>query len=261
MRLAGLVVWQAHQAAAARVRPGATTRELDQAVEQVLARTGAVPLFKGVPGKVPFPASTCTSINEEVVHGIPADRVLQEGDIVGIDIGCKFRGWCGDSAATYAVGRVGRRVEQLLSVTQQALDLSIELLGRCRLWSEVARQVHEFVRAAGFSIVEQFVGHGIGREMHEPPQVPNFDSDAFRKEQDFVLRPGLVLAIEPMVNMGRKEVKCRPDHWTYVTADGQYSAHFEHTVALMAAGPVRLTGPPQPEECGLELLRGGLRAD
>ena len=202
MRQAGLLVWQAHQAVAALVQPGVTTGQLNEAVEAVFAEAGAIPLFKGVPGKIPFPAAACTSVNEEVVHGIPGDRVLQEGDIVSVDTGCKWNGWCGDAAATYPVGRIAPDVEHLLHITQQALDLAIELLGKCDRWSQVAEAIEQLVSRAGLSVVEQFVGHGIGREMHEPPQVPNFCTEAFRREGDFPLRTGLVLAIEPMVNLG-----------------------------------------------------------
>ena len=247
MRRAGLLVWQAHQAVAQQIRPGVTTAQLDAAVQRVFAEAGAEPLFKGVPGKVPFPAATCTSVNEEVVHGIPGNRVLVAGDIVSVDTGCRLNGWCGDAAVTYAVGPVSPRVQHLLDVTRQALELAIEQLARCSRWSEVARQIEQFVHAADCSVVEQFVGHGIGREMHESPQVPNFLSEKFRREEDFPLRTGLVLAIEPMVNLGRKEVRCLADHWTQVTADGQPSAHFEHTVALTADGPWRLTGPPDQD--------------
>jgi methionyl aminopeptidase len=247
MRKPGLVVWQAHQAVARLVRPGVTTGELDAAIEEVFQRYDAIPLFKGVPGKVPFPASACVSVNEEVVHGIPGERRLQEGDIVSIDTGCKVEGWCGDAAVTHAVGTVDHQVQRLLEVTQGVLDLAIDLMGTRSRWSEVAREMEQYVQAAGFSVVEEFVGHGVGREMHEDPQVPNFESPRL-PDEDFRLLPGLVLAIEPMVNIGAKEVKCLSDHWTQVTADGSYSAHFEHTVALLKDGPRRLTGPPDPGE-------------
>ena len=247
MRQAGLLVWQAHQAVSQRIRPGVTTRELDQAAEEVFARAEAIPLFKGVPGPVPFPAVTCTSVNEEVVHGIPTDRQLQEGDIVSVDTGCQIAGWCGDAAKTYPVGRVSEKTQQLLDVTAASLDLAIERLDKDATWSQVAKQLQEYVESSGFSVVTNFVGHGIGREMHEPPQVPNFYSSSSERE-DFPLKTGLVLAIEPMVNAGSPEVKCREDHWTQVTADGSWSAHFEHTVALTSDGPTRLTGPPTKEE-------------
>ncbi|MBI2826799.1 MAG: type I methionyl aminopeptidase [Planctomycetia bacterium] len=244
MRKAGLVVWEAHQVAASMVRPGVTTGEIDAAVAKLFQDKGAVPLFLGVPGVVPFPAVTCISINEEVVHGIPGARRLLEGDVVSVDTGCRLDGWCGDSAITHPVGQVEPRVMRLLAVTKGVLDLAIELMGKRRRWSEVASEMESYVREAGFSVVESFVGHGIGREMHEDPQVPNFVSKQLRRNGDFELRPGLVIAIEPMVNMGTKRVKGMPDHWTQVTQDGLPSAHFEHTVAITESGPVALTAGP-----------------
>jgi methionyl aminopeptidase len=230
------------------VRPGITTLEIDNAVEAYFAKHGAIPLFKGVPGKTPFPAVCCMSINDEVVHGIPNDRVLKEGDIASIDTGCRLNGWCADSALTHAVGKIHPETQRLLDVTVGCLNLSIELIGRKKYWSEVADEMAAFVRSAGFSVVEDFVGHGIGRDMHEDPQVPNFANATFRRNHDFRLEPGLVVAIEPMVNMGSKKVKALSDHWTQVTQDGRPSAHFEHTVALTADGPWVLTAPPRPEE-------------
>lgn len=249
MRKAGLVVWRAHQAAAQLVRPGVATREIDAAVEQVFQQFGAVSLFKGFPGKVPFPAATCISVNEQIVHGIPSDRTLQAGDIVSIDTGCQVDGWCGDAAVTHAVGDVTPQVRRLLDVTSSVLDLAIQLMAEKARWSEVAREMQVYVRDAGFSTVEQFVGHGIGRQMHESPQVPNFYNPKGTKQyEDFDIRPGLVIAVEPMVNLGTKDVKCLPDHWTQVTADGKPSAHFEHTIAMTKSGPRILTGPPTPDD-------------
>ncbi len=249
MRRPGLLVWQAHQAAGKLVRPGVTTRELDAAIERVFEEQGAVPLFKGVPGEVPFPAVSCISVNEEVVHGIPRNRPLQEGDIVSIDTGCKLDGWCGDAAITHPVGRIEPEVQRLLDVTQGVLQLAIELMGVKSRWSEVASEMAAFVGDADFAVVEEFVGHAIGRDMHERPQVPNYyDPKKFKDDADFDLRPGLVIAVEPMVNMGTKDVKCLSDHWTQVTADGQPSAHFEHTIALTKDGPQILTGPPADGE-------------
>jgi len=247
MRKAGLLVWQVHQIVAGLLRPGVTTAEIDAAVDRFFAQHQAVPLFKGVPGPVPFPAATCISINEEVVHGIPSSRKLVEGDIVSIDTGCKLNGWCGDAAATYPIGRVHPEVRRLLDVTRNVLLLSIDLMGKCRRWSEVAREMEVYVKKAKFSVVESFVGHGIGREMHEDPQVPNFVSPQLRRGGDFRLQPGLVIAIEPMVNMGTKRVRTRADHWTQVTADGRPSAHFEHTVAITESGPAVLTAGPNGE--------------
>lgn len=254
MRKAGLVVWQAHQLAAELVRPGVTTAEIDATIDEHFAKCGAIPLFKGVPGKTPFPAATCISVNEEVVHGIPGPRKLKEGDVVSIDTGCKLGGWCGDAAITHPVGKVAPEVAKLLAVTKGVLDLAIEEMGKRRLWSEVAERMAQYVREAGFSVVENFVGHGIGREMHEEPQVPNFVSGGLRRNGDFRLEPGLVIAVEPMVNMGTKRVKGLPDHWTQVTVDGKPSAHFEHTIAMTPEGPKALTAAPSESE--LALLAG-----
>jgi methionyl aminopeptidase len=251
MRKAGLLVWQVHQVAAGMVRPGVTTAEIDAAVAKFFAEHHAVPLFKNFPhpdaGGPPFPAVTCISINEEVVHGIPSSRKLVEGDIVSIDTGCKLNSWCGDAAVTHAVGRVSRDASRLLDTARRVLELAIELMGTCSRWSEVAAEMESFVKRHGFSVVESFVGHGIGREMHEDPQVPNFVSSQLRGGGDFRLVPGLVIAIEPMVNMGRKWVHTRPDRWTQVTNDGRASAHFEHTVALSESGPLVLTAGPNGE--------------
>jgi methionyl aminopeptidase len=244
MRQAGLVVWGAHQRAAALVKPGVTTAEIDAVVEAYFAECGATPLFKGVPGKVPFPAVTCISVNEEVVHGIPGPRKLIEGDIVSIDTGCRLNGWCGDSAITHPVGQVDPDVQRLLDVTKRTLEIAIEQMAVKQWWRDVAREMEACVKDAGFHVVESFVGHGIGREMHEEPQVPNFASPQLRRSGDFELRPGLVIAVEPMVNMGTKRVKGMPDHWTQVTADGRPSAHFEHTIAMTKNGPVPLTASP-----------------
>jgi len=248
MRRAGLVVWGAHQVAGALVKPGVTTGEIDAAVESFFIEHGAVPLFKGVPGKVPFPASCCISVNDEVVHGIPGSRVLVAGDVVSIDTGCSVGGWCGDSAVTHPVGDVEPRVRQLLDCTSGVLALAIELMATRNRWSDVATEMAKYVRDHGFSVVENFVGHGIGRSMHEDPQVPNFCTPAFRRNHDFELESGLVIAVEPMVNMGSKKVRVLADHWTQSTIDGMPSAHFEHTVAITDGGPVVLTAPPAAGE-------------
>jgi methionyl aminopeptidase len=248
MRKAGLMVWEAHQLAAKMVRPGVTTGEIDAAVEQFFKQKNATPLFKGVPGKVPFPAVTCISVNDEVVHGIPGKRILREGDVISIDTGCRFEGWCGDAAITHPVGQIESEVQRLLDVTSGVLQLAIDLMGKKQRWSEVAAEMGKYVRDAGFSVVESFVGHGIGREMHEDPQVPNFVSAQLRRNGDFTLEPGLVIAVEPMVNMGTKHVKSLPDYWTQATQDARPSAHFEHTIAMTENGPWVLTGPPQPGE-------------
>lgn len=244
MRRAGLVVWGAHQVARSMVKPGVTTGEIDLAVEKFFLDHGAIPLFKGVPGKVPFPAVCCISVNDEVVHGIPGPRVLRSGDVVSIDTGCSLGGWCGDSAVTHPVGETDPDVQRLLDCTSGVLALAIELMASRNRWSDVATEMARYVRDHGFSVVENFVGHGIGRNMHEDPQVPNFCTPAFRKNHDFELEPGLVIAVEPMVNMGSKKVRVLPDYWTQSTVDGRASAHFEHTVAITETGPVILTAPP-----------------
>lgn len=252
MRHAGLAVWQAHQIAAKMIRPGVTTAEIDQVVEEHFDRINAKPLFLNYPNSVrnkrPFPAVTCMSVNEAVVHGIPNDRPLEEGDIVSMDTGCLLNGWCGDAAATYPVGRVSDKVQKLLDVTLGVLDLAIEEMKHKSRWSQVAELMAQYVADHGFYTVECFVGHGIGREMHEDPQVPNFSSRSLRGSGDFLLEPGLVIAVEPMVNMGTKRVKMLRDQWTQVTADGTHSAHFEHTLAITEAGPIALTGAPTPAE-------------
>ena len=252
MRKAGLLVWEAFQVARTMVHPGAITGDIDAAVERLFIENGAEPLFKNYPnsteGAQPFPAVTCISLNREVVHGIPGKRKLVEGDIVSIDTGCKVGGWCGDAAVTYPVGRVTPDAQKLIDVTRDALHLAVTAMGKCKWWSEVAEQMQDFVRSAKFSVVEDFVGHGIGRNMHEDPQVPNFVKRGFRRgRNDFRLLPGLVIAVEPMVNMGTKDVRVMPDQWTQVTADGQPSAHFEHTIAITETGPLVLTAGPNGE--------------
>jgi len=240
MRAAGQVVAEAHQLIELMIEPGVTTRVLDTAVEQLFDRRNATGLFKGVPGKVPFPAVTCISPNEQIVHGIPGERKLADGDIVSVDTGCRLNGWCGDAAWTYAVGDVDPLKQSLMSVGRNTLEVAIREIAHCELWSEVAALMEETVRNAKFSVVEDFVGHGIGQEMHEDPQVPNYVSSQVRRN-DFRLEPGLVLAVEPMVNAGTKKTQLLADHWTVATADGQPSVHFEHTIAFTSDGVSVLT--------------------
>jgi methionyl aminopeptidase len=240
MREAGQLVAAAHRLAAGMLAPGVSTADIDAAVEGLFARHGATPLFKGFPGEVPFPAATCISVNHQVVHGIPGSYRIQNGDIVSIDTGCRLNGWCGDAAWTYPVGEISDEKRRLLQVGQLVLHAAIAAFASEKRWSDVAQLMMREAHRAGFSLVEQFVGHGIGREMHEPPQVPNYTNAVMRKE-DFELRPGLVLAIEPMVNAGTHEIRILDDKWTVVTTDGRPSVHFEHTVALTAQGPQILT--------------------
>lgn len=246
MRKAGLLVWQAHQVAAAEVKPGVSTGEINAAVEQFLAEKKAQALFKGVigPGGVPFPAATCISVNEQIVHGIPGERRLKEGDVVSIDIGCKLNGWCGDAAVTHAVGVIDVRKQRLLEVTEDALRLAIESIPKRTLWSQVARDMEAYVKSAGFAVVEELVGHSIGREMWENPQVPNYFMLQYEALDDFELKPGVVIAVEPMVNVGTKRYRSLTDHWTLVTLDSKPSAHFEHTLAITRQGVQVLTAGP-----------------
>jgi methionyl aminopeptidase len=231
--------------------PGATTADMNEAAAAIFREAGATPLFLNYPnpkpGKPPFPAVVCASVNEQVVHGIPNRRPLKEGDIVSIDTGCRYNGWCGDAAVTLAIGKVAPEIEKLLRVTEETLHLAIRALARCRTWMEVAGIMQQYVRSQRFHVVEQFVGHGIGQAMHEEPQVPNFVASDVAKH-DFKLEPGLVLAIEPMVSFGTKDVRVMGDTWTVETKDRRPSAHFEHTVAITADGPKILTLPAECED-------------
>jgi methionyl aminopeptidase len=249
MREAGKVVAEALAIAGDLAKPGNTTRMIDSAIAELFRKHEAEPLFLGVPnptpGKRAFPAVVCSSLNEAVVHGIPNDAPLREGDIISIDTGCRLNGWCGDAAVTFAIGEVKPEVRQLLDVTRGVLDLAIARMATATAWSEVAHDMEVYVRRSGMSVIEKFVGHGIGRGMHEEPQVPNFVSDSLKK-QDIRLEPGIVLAIEPMVALGKKEVRVLKDDWTVQTADRRPAAHFEHTVALTPDGPLILTLPADP---------------
>ena len=217
------------------VKPGMSTLEIDEDIENFITARGAKPAFKGYRG---FPATVCISINEEVVHGIPsAHRHIKEGDIVGLDLGCIVEGYYADCAFTLAIGDVPPKVQQLLDVTRESLDQAIQECRPGRRLSDVSHAVQTHVERHGLSVVRAFVGHGIGRALHEDPQVPNF-GDPGRGPQ---LRPGMVLAIEPMVTMGSWEVKVLDDGWTAVTRDGSLAAHFEHTIAVTDAEPEVLT--------------------
>jgi methionyl aminopeptidase len=240
MREAGRIVGEVLERIGALIRPGATALELDEFAESWITGRGAKPSFKGYHG---FPRSLCISVNEEVVHGIPGPRALQDGDIVTIDCGALLDGWHGDAARTFAVGSVDGESKELLRVCEGALAAAIEQVRPRRKLGDVSRAVEGFVkRESSFSVVRQYVGHGIGRALHEEPQVPNYHEPGF-PFADLVLEPGHVFAIEPMVNAGTPDVRVREDLWTVVTADGRRSAHFEHTVAVMDDGPQILTVP------------------
>jgi methionyl aminopeptidase len=237
MRESGILVARALKICRDLAKPGVRTIEIDRAVEAFYAAHKATPLFKGYPGKTPFPACTCISINEQVVHGIPGERVLKDGDLLKIDTACKYNGWCADRAITIPIGTVRPVWLKLVRVANEVLQIAIDDMPKRRWWSEIASRMQKHVEQNGFSCVTQYVGHGIGRTMHENPQVPNFVNRETRKH-DFRIEPGMVLAVEPMVNMGVPDVKTLNDHWTVVTRDGMPSVHVEHTLALGPDGKV-----------------------
>jgi methionyl aminopeptidase len=234
MQANGAIVVECFQLARDFIRPGRTRRELDLKIEELIVARGGRPAFKGFHG---YPASTCISVNEEVVHGIPNDRPFNEGDIVGLDIGVEKNGLYVDSARTIPVGKVSAEAEKLLETTWESLERGIEQAWPGRRLTDISHAVERRAKADGFSVVRSLVGHGIGRQMHEDPQVPNFGPP----NQGPVMEVGLVLAIEPMVNIGKAEVFTLDDGWTIVTADRSLSAHFEDTVAITQDGPKILT--------------------
>jgi len=213
------------------VKPGLDTASLDREAEELILSAGGTPVFKGYRG---YPATICTSLNEEVVHGIPAPkRIMNEGDILSVDVGVRYRGFCGDSARTYPVGNIENRLRKLLEVTRESLYLGIEKAVPGNRLTDISAAVQEHVEKNGFFVVRDFVGHGIGRSLHEDPQVPNFGKPG----RGPLLKEGMVLAIEPMVNTDGFGVRVLDDEWTVVTEDGGHSAHFEHTVAITSQGP------------------------
>jgi methionyl aminopeptidase len=234
MRRANMLVADVLAELSEMVAPGVTTADLDAAAERLVLAGGAEPAFKGYRG---YPATLCASVNDEVVHGIPAKRALAEGDIISLDMGVKLDGFFGDSAVTVAVGRVSEEVERLLRVTREALEKGIAQVRLGGRVSDIGHAIQEHVEANGFSVVREFVGHGIGAALHEEPQIANYGEPGRGPR----LAEGMVLAIEPMVNMGRPAVKVLRDGWTAVTRDGSLSAHFEHTVAVTTDGPLVLT--------------------
>jgi len=215
------------------VRPGITTDELDRMAEEEIRSRGARPAFKGYRS---YPKTLCASVNEQVVHGIPSKRMLKEGDIIGLDLGAIVDGFYGDSAVTVTVGQTNERIAHLVRVTEEAMYLGIKQAVVGHRLSEISHVIQQHVESAGFSVVTEFVGHGIGRQLHEEPQVPNYGKPG----QGPRLQAGMVLAIEPMVNMGKAAVKVLEDRWTAVTVDGSLSAHFEHTIAIQPSGPPRI---------------------
>ncbi|GIP55777.1 MULTISPECIES: type I methionyl aminopeptidase [Paenibacillus] len=234
MREAGRIVAETHRLIAQSIEPGITTGELDQIADKFIRSQNAVPSFKGYNG---FPYSICASVNEELVHGFPGKRKLNEGDIITLDIGAEYRGYHGDSAWTYPVGTISDEAKRLLEVTEGSLYAGLALVKPdVRLYT-ISHAIQQFIEDAGFSVVREYVGHGIGTELHEEPQIPNYGTP----DRGPRLKPGMVLAIEPMVNAGTRYVRTLEDDWTVVTVDGSLCAHFEHTVAVTADGLEILT--------------------
>ncbi len=244
MRNAGVVVADVLSKLQEIARPGVSTAYLDEVAADMTAQAGAQPLFRGVRSpyaKMPFPGVICASINEQVVHGIPSKQVtLKQGDILSIDFGVRLRGYCGDAAVTVAIGEISEEHRRLMDITKGALDLAIKMAAPGIRWSRIAGEMQKMAELAGFSVVTEFVGHGIGTQMHEEPRVPNFVSKELLAN-DIILTEGMILAVEPMINSGTGNVRTLKDGWTVVTADGQFSAHYEHTIAITGRGCEVLT--------------------
>jgi methionyl aminopeptidase len=226
MREAGRIVALAHQEIKQHIKPGITTLEIDKIVEQVIRDNNAIPSFKGYGG---FPGSACTSVNEQVVHGIPSEEVvLKDGDIISVDIGAIYKGYHGDSAWSYPVGTISQEAQQLLDVTEQSLYEGLKMATAGNRLTDISHAIQSYAESFGYSVVREFVGHGVGKNLHEDPQIPNFGPPG----RGLKLKAGMTFAIEPMINMGRKEVKVLKDNWTAVTVDKKLSAHFEHSILI-----------------------------
>lgn len=243
MRAANMIVYEVLQELAAMVKPGVTSSDLNQKAAELTKAKGAKPAFFGYPSRTPnvpdFPGVICASRNEAIVHGVPDTQPLVEGDIISIDYGCEFQGFFGDSAITVPVGKISQGAERLLKTTKESLEDAIEMCLAGNRIGDISAAVQKRVEKNSFGIVREFVGHGIGREMHEAPQVPNYGQAG----QGRILKPGLVLAIEPMVTAGAYQTKILEDGWTAVTKDGSLAAHFEHTVAITEGKPYVLSRP------------------
>lgn len=234
MREAGRIVALTHQELKKHIAPGITTIELDRIAEDFIRKHDAIPSFKGYNG---FRGSICASVNNELVHGIPGDRILKDGDIISIDIGAKYNGYHGDSAWTYAVGKIDEETKRLLDVTEESLFQGLKEAKPGERLSNISHAIQKYVEANGFSVVREYVGHGVGQDLHEDPDIPHYGPP----NEGPRLKPGMVLAIEPMVNAGTRYVKSLSDNWTVVTVDGKMCAHFEHTIAITEAGYEILT--------------------
>lgn len=235
MRDAGRIAAETLNAVRERVQPGITTADLDAIAYSIITKRGAKPSFKGYHG---FPASICSSLNEQVVHGIPSRKVtLKEGDIISIDIGATYKGYVGDTAATFPVGQVSDNAKRLMQTTQEALMVAIAVAHGGNHLEDISGAVQDYAESRGYSVVRQYVGHGVGRQMHEEPQIPNYRQG----KRGPLLKPGMTLAIEPMINDGVAETRTLKDKWTVVTEDGKLSAHFEHSIAITEGEPEILT--------------------
>ena len=239
LREAGRINAMALDAVRKLVHPGVMTADLDAAAEEVIRKHGAIPTFKGYPGAYPYPASICVSINEQLVHGIPGKRKLQVGDVVSIDCGSTFEGFVGDSAITIGVGEISPTAQRLIEVTEQALYVGIRQMRANNRVGDVGAAIQEFVEKAGFNVAEEYTGHGVGRQMHEGPQVPNYGTPG----RGQILRQGMTIALEPMVLVGTSKTRVLADQWTVVSADGSLTAHWEHSVAITDGDALILTLP------------------
>ncbi|MBR1657298.1 MAG: type I methionyl aminopeptidase [Synergistaceae bacterium] len=241
MRIAGRVTAEVLDIMREAVRPGISTGELDRLAEEHIRRNNGIPAFKNyrpMPEMTPFPGTICASVNEEVVHGIPSfDRILEEGDIISVDVGAYVNGYCGDAACTYPVGAISRERQKLLEVTEDSLNRAISAALKGNTLGDIGHAVEGYVKPLGFGIVRDYTGHGIGRKMHEAPQIPNYG----KAGQGMTLKAGMTIAIEPMIMSGREKVKTAANGWTVLTADGSDAAHFERSVAILDDGPEILT--------------------
>jgi methionyl aminopeptidase len=232
MRRAGGIVGECHRLLRDAVRPGVTTEQLNRLVHEQIAKQGGTPSFLGYPGPTPFPAATCISVNQELVHGIPGPRVLREGDIVSIDIGVIWQGYHGDSAWTYPVGKISKAAQELLDVTERTLYHALEFACAGGRLSDISHAIQSYAERHGYGVVRKYISHGIGRSLHEDPQIKNYGEAG----KGMLLRPGMTFAIEPMITQGDYATRELADGWTVVTVDGSLAAHFEHTIAITESG-------------------------
>ncbi len=239
MREAGRVNALALAAVKALIRHGVTTADLDAAADEVIRKHGGKPVFKGYPGAYPYPATICASVNDELVHGIPGKRKLKEGDIISVDCGTLLEGFVGDSAFTAGVGEISPIAQRLLDVTEKSLEIGIEKMRAGNRTGDISSAIQRYVESQGFYVTREYTGHGVGRKMHEGPQVPNYGTAG----RGVLLRPGITIALEPMVLVGTHRTRVLPDQWTVASADGSLTAHFEHSVAVTDNDPWILTLP------------------